>query len=133
MPEKDLRPFNKIDKDEHKRISKRGGKARTKAKSDGQKWRQIKQRLKKDATTDADAKWMLEKLESRDAWAFDIMSYIETLKKDVHPAQRVALGHLMIAGAKFHHGEKIKTENLNMNVSTTIEEWEKRFIESDNE
>jgi hypothetical protein len=125
-----LKPFQDRPKGELKIISAKGGEARTQAKRDASKWRQVVARYKKKGMRDEDIKWMIEKIENRDLCAIDIMQYAEELKNDVHPAQRVALGNLLVSAGKFAHGEKIKTEALNVNVNSSLEEWERRLYES---
>jgi hypothetical protein len=88
--------------------------------------------LKKGATKE-DVEWMVKRLEDRDAIAYDILQYIEIVKTDVHPSQRVALINTYKDLARFQHGDKIKTENVNVNINTTIEEWEKRLMNDNDE
>lgn len=109
-------------------LAQKGGLQRTQAKKDAQRWNALKARMKKKAITDEDAKWMIQKLENRDMAAADILMYLEEIKRDIHPGQRVALANAMANIATFQHGAKVKTENVNINVNTTIEEFEKRLL-----
>jgi hypothetical protein len=128
MSEADLIPFNAMPKGEHLLMSKRGGQAKTQVKQNEAKWRSIKARMKKKAVNSEEAAWMIERLENRDAIAVDILLYIEEVKQTIHPGQRVALINAMEKVATFQHGAKVKTENLNINVNTTVDEIARRLF-----
>lgn len=126
---KNMIPFNKRPKKEHLLISSMGGRSKSIAKSEAQKLRMIKERIAKQIANPADAEWLLQKMNDRPSMAAELLLYVEQLKQDgVHPSQRIALGNMELNAAKFLHGEKIKTENVNINISTSMEEWEKRLI-----
>jgi hypothetical protein len=126
---KNLIPLSTRNPEVHRIISQKGGQAKTLVKKDANKWRQVKTRLTKKGMTEEDQAWMLEKLTNRDAAAIDIYQYIDDIQNDIHPAQRVALANTLIAAGKFTHGEKIKTEAVNININSSQEEWERRMFE----
>ncbi len=128
---KNLKPFNKMSKDAHIAAARRGGRSKSIAKSEGAKLRCIKERLKKDFPNPEQVEWLLQKLNDRPSMAAELLVTLEKLKVDgVHPAQRVALLNTETSILKAIHGEKIKTENVNINVNSTIEEWENRLSQS---
>jgi len=128
MAKEDLIPFNTMSKDKHLALSKRGGKVRSLAKSEGAKLRCIKERIQKQIANSKDVDWLLQKLNDRPSMAAELLLTIEKMKQDgVHPAQKIALGNLEQGAAKFIHGDRIKTENVNININTGFEEWEKRI------
>lgn len=126
-----LKPLNKIPKEEARRIQSMGGRTVTQAKSDGQKWRQIRERIKKEGLKDADAKWLMERIENRDAMSSDILIHLEKLKNepDLDVAQRLSLNNAMVSVARFVHGEKSKVEvsSVNLNIDVTREEVEEHL------
>jgi hypothetical protein len=132
MSKEDLIPLNTRPPGEHRLIAQKGGQSIGQTKSEGQKLRQIKLRMKNQGLTNDDQKWLLEKLENRKAMAADLFLYIEQLKREgVHPSQRIALGNLAKDCAKFTHGDKVISENLNLNVNMDIAEWERRLYEGE--
>lgn len=135
MNKANLKPFQDRPKGELILISKKGGQARTKAKSEAAKLRCIKEKLREGGElTDSQQKWILEQLESRTASAANILIEINKLRNQIHPSQRVALLNSEISAHKFIHGEKVQQTNLNMNVNVTAEEIERRlFGDGDND
>lgn len=126
MAREDLIPVTK-GSERARMLGRKGGSSKGKNKAQAAKWRHVKRRLKEACSTNEDAKWMLEKLENRDAWSADIAMYIHKLQKEgVHPSQRIALGHLMTQAAKFHHGDKVKVESQNVNINIDVELEEAR-------
>ena len=124
MAKKDLKPFNKIPKGEHIQASRRGGKSKSVAKSEGAKWRQIKERLRKAALKDTDSEWMIKQIEDRNAMSAEILLFINDIKKGIEPNQKVALANAQINAARFIHGEKSKIEvnSVNIDIETTVDE-----------
>jgi hypothetical protein len=124
MAKEDLKPFNKIPKGEHIQAARRGGKSKSVAKSEGAKWRHIKERIKKAALKEADGEWLMKQIEDRNAMSAEILLFINDIKKGVHPNQKVALANAQINAARFIHGEKSKVEvsSVNVNIETTVEE-----------
>jgi hypothetical protein len=127
MNEHNLIPLTTRPKGEHRLIAQKGGQTKSPLRGQAQKWRFIKERMRKEGASEDDIKWMIERMENRDAMAVDIIKFVEEIKKTVHPSQRVALANTQIAAAKFQHGEKIKTENVNVNINTDFDEWRKRM------
>lgn len=135
-----LIPLNTRPKGEHRLIAQKGGQSKGKTKSDGQKLRQVKLRIKNDPElSEEDKNWILAKSEERPAFGVAILAEIQKLKKDIHPSQRVALLNTELGVGKFLHGEKIITEstNLNLNLSRDLSDDElfefKEFLNRRNE
>ena len=125
---KNLIPLNTRPKGEHHLIAQKGGQRKGQTKSDGQKLRFFKQKLKNSVDlTDEQKKDLLERIEQRESFGASVVVEIEKLKNSIHPAQRVALLNTELAVGKFIHGEKIINTNFNMNVNTNFEDWESRF------
>lgn len=121
MSKEDLIPLNRRNKQDARMIQRMGGATKSPQKKNAAKWREIKKKMLADGATDKDIQWMLERMENRDAMAVDIIRYIEEIRKDVHPAQRVALANTMIAAGKFQHGEKAKVDlNVSGNVTFIV-------------
>jgi len=123
-----LKPLNTLPKEEARRIQSMGGRTISKSKSDGAKWRQIRERIKKEGLTDKDAAWLMERIENRDAMSSDILIHLEKIKNepDLDIGQRLSLNNAMLGVAKFVHGEKSKVEvsSVNLNIDVTREEVE---------
>ena len=126
MAKEDLIPLTKRPPEVAAFLRKKGGSTKSQVKKDAAKWREVKKRMKLEGLNNKDTAWMIEKLENRGSAAADIMMYVEKIKQDVHPNQRIALGNLMKEVGKFQHGEK--TENLNVNVNMDAEEFERRLM-----
>ena len=129
LNDENLIPMNKRSKKEVRRIAAKGGrgnKNNPKSKN-AAKLRCIKQKLYDGRFKDADEKWLLQRVTDPEAMNLDILKFIDEIRKDVHPAQRVALANAYNNIQKTIHGEKIKSENLNINVNATVDEWEKRL------
>lgn len=127
-----LVPFNQRPKGEHKLISSRGGKSRSMAKSEAAKLRHIRERVMAQIPNVKDAEWLLQKLEDRPSMAAELMLSLERMKQEgviTHPLHKTMLLKTENDIMKTIHGEKLKTENVNINVNTTMEEWEKRIKE----
>lgn len=124
-----LKPVWDRPKGEHLLLARKGGQVRSQVKKDAAKFRELEKRMKAKGVTDADAKWLLDRLNSRELSVADTILYLEQIKNDVHPAQRIALANAFLQATKLLHGEKIKTENVNVNVNTSIEEWERRLYD----
>ena len=117
-----LIPLNERTKAEALIIQKRGGRTKSIHRNEAQKFRQIKERMKRGGMKTADQEWLLAKLENRKSMAAELLIFIEDLKKDgVHPSQRIALGNLQKDSAKFIHGDKHINHNLNVNVDVEAE------------
>lgn len=129
-------PFNNRPKGEMKLIAQKGGQVTGINKSEGQRWRHIKERFKRATTTTKDADWLLAKLEDRSSMAAEVMMTLDQLKRDgVHPSQRVALLNTETAILKTVHGEKIHIDstNVNINIDMTdhiMEAYKRRMLKN---
>ena len=123
-----LRPVQNLGPIAHRIYAQKGGQVKSQAKTDEAHWRSIKARIKKKGLSQEDQDWLLARLENREAIALDILLYTDEIVKDLHPMQRIALANTLLAACKFVHGEKIKTESVNVNVNTDINELERRMF-----
>jgi hypothetical protein len=130
METDNLIPWDKRTPLERVAMGRIGGKSKSVRKSEGAKLRHIKDRMAKQGLTDADTKWLLECLNDRKSYAAMLAIHAQEIRKDVHPAQRVALLNTEAKIGEFTHGQKIQQETLNMNVNVSLEEWERRLMES---
>jgi len=126
---KNLKPFQDRPKGELKLIAAKGGQVSSEAKTQAARWKMFKARMQKRGIDKETQEWLIARIENRDLCAIDILQYAEEIKNDIHPAQRVALANTLIAAGKFAHGEKIRTEALNVNINSSQEEWERRMME----
>lgn len=116
-----LIPYDKRPKGEHLLISRRGGQARTKAKSDAAKWKGFKERVKNGNIKVKDAEWIVECVENPTAMAADVLSFFREIKEEgVHPNQRIALLNAQKDIMKTVHGETIRSENTNVNYNIDV-------------
>jgi len=112
-----LVPFNAMPKSQHLILSKQGGRSVSKAKSDGAKWRFLKQRIAEGKVKADDAKWIVERIENDKAMAFEIITYLDEIKtRQMGPTQEILLAKTYNDVQKTVHGEKIKSENVNYNI-----------------
>lgn len=126
-----LIPFNKMPKSQHLQMSKNGGKSKSVFKSEMAKLRHIKERIAKQIANQEDVDWMLMKLHDRPSMAAQLLLTVEELRKQgiaFPPREKVAIAKIENDAAKFIHGEKIETKNVNINVNTSMEEFEKRLL-----
>jgi hypothetical protein len=126
---KNMIPFSQRTEGEALLLRRRGGKQKSVVKTEAHKWRGIRERIQREAATKEDADWMIGKLQDRSTASADILLYLEEIKKSVHPGQRIALANAMKDLAKFQHGDKVQVESVNVNINTTLEEWERRMRE----
>ena len=116
-------------RDDHVELSKKGGSSKSIKKSEAQKANWIFDRLKEGTNlTDDQIHWAIERVKNSQAFAVDLITTIEEIKKDVHPMQRISLLNTANNIMKTVHGEKLRTENVNVNINTTTEEQERRLM-----
>lgn len=129
MAKEDLINFKERTPLERVALGRIGGKSRSVAKSEGAKLRHIKARMAKEGLTEEDSKWVFDCLNERKSYAAQLMIHAQKIKNDVHPSQRIALLNTEAKIGEFIHGTQVKTENLNLNVNTTADEWNRRMNE----
>jgi hypothetical protein len=111
-------------------VGRKGGSQRTDAKKLAAKLRWMK---KKGLSNEA-SKQIYELMTDHNMNALDIRVFLESIKKDANSTyEKINLARVMIDWHKAHFGEKIKSENVNVNVNTTIEEWERRLYKEIND
>jgi hypothetical protein len=94
------------------------------------KVREMKKKAALGKITQKECDWFIQRVEDPEANILEIQNYLDEIKKMCNnPNQNVLLAQTMIQLHKAHHGEKVKTENLNMNINISIEEWEKRLLD----
>lgn len=105
--------------------ARRGGLVRSDAKKNGARMREMKKR----GLTDADAKWLMERIEDPTTNIFHIQKLLDEIiaKCPEKPGTQILAIQQMINLHKAHHGEKVHSTNLNMNVNVSLEEWERRL------
>lgn len=110
-------------------LGKISGSMRTPAKKQAAYLRELKKR----GLTDENAKWLAERIENPEANIAQIQKWLDDLildaQKNGKPTTQILAIQQMINLHKAHHGEKVKSENLNVNVNMTIEEWAKRLVD----
>lgn len=85
--------------------------------------------MKERGVKDKDIDWFCKRLEDSDVSSFHLMQWIDEIKKDAKPLQQQRLIDLSLTLHKLQHGEKLKTENVNLNidVETALDEiWNTR-------
>ena len=122
MSKEDLIPFNKMNKDEARRIQSKGGKTVSQQKKYAARLRE----LRKKGLTDETVKKLVDIIEDPDCSALDVKLFIESLRNQkLSASEKIKLGNLMVAWHKSHHGEKygILSINLNAELKNDLEEW----------
>jgi len=126
-----LIPLNTRTKEERIAIGRKGGLRTGKRKSEGARWRHIRERIRKEGFKDDDIKWLIERIENRDSMSSDILIFLEKIKNnpELDVAQRLSLSNIMVSVGKFIHGEKSKVEvsSVNLNIDVTREEIEEHI------
>ena len=125
-----LIPLNQRDKKEALAIQRKGGCTTSQARKDAAKMRFIKERLKRGKNTDKDVEWIMERVDNSASFAYDMVSTAHELENDpeMGKSQKIRLLDIKNNIMRTIHGEKLRTENLNMNVNSSIEEFEKRLM-----
>lgn len=124
MTTEHLTPLNQRTKEDARRIQVLGGQTKSPKKSIAQKIA----RLKKKGLTSESAKDLYDAMVDADLSAVDIYVYLQKIKKNVaespDPSSMIAIASKMMDWHKMHHGQKVKSENvnLNINVNADIEE-----------
>jgi len=110
-------------------MQRKGGQSKSPKKSEAAKKRFILERLKQGVHSDKDVAWIYERVVNSEAFAMDIMADIERVdKSQLQPGQILNLANTKNNVMKAIHGEKLKTENVNININSTIEEMERRLM-----
>jgi hypothetical protein len=116
--EKNLRRFGKeLDPVE---MGRKGGRVKSEAKSNEAKLRSWKAKLKRQALTDKDMAWLLERVENSKASAIDMMSYLEKLEiecDDCDIKTKSIIMSLKKEVFKAIHGSKINIQGVHVHMS----------------
>jgi len=117
-------------KEEHTAMSRKGGSVQSEKKRVAAKLRWVKRWIK-EGKIKGDPMWLVERLESSNAMSMDMLSYLDSIKDDIHPSQRVALMNAYDRVQRTLHGEKkhvdVTSTNININVSASLDDvWGKR-------
>jgi len=108
MSKEDLIPVTMRSKEEAFAIRSKGGRTKSPLKKYAAKIREMKKR----GLTNPDIAWFVARLEDPDVNIFHLQKWLDELKDNIHPSQRVALLNTGIALHKAKHGEKIKSESV---------------------
>ena len=119
---RNLRPFNKMSKEEHLAKARKGGLVKSDRKKTAAKQRWIFKKMKDGGLKNDDVKWIMERVANREVMASDLLKKCDEVYQTCHPMQRAAVINTMNNIGKFIHGERIKSENVNINVKSTAEE-----------
>jgi len=102
---------------EIQKISKKGGKVRSPGKKRGAKLREIKKRIKAGNIKSDDEKWLLERLENKELFDIDMLSFLDEIRKEVNtPNQKMTLANNYNNLSKQIHGDKSNVTNIQINV-----------------
>jgi len=113
--------FNQIPPEQLKQISRNGGLAGDpKKKSEAAKLVWMKKWIKNGSIKTKDPKWLLERLENRQALAADLMIYMDEIKDDIPDAQRIAFANTYAQIGKLIHGEKVSVSSTNVNINIDL-------------
>jgi hypothetical protein len=118
-------------KEEALELQRKGGSTKSLLRNESLKWVQIKKRMERDALSPDDMEWMIHTFENRDAFGFETLQDFNKLYDKLPVEKQSNLIRVKLDIGKFIHGEKIKTENLNVNVNMEFDEWRKRLRDSD--
>ena len=111
---------------DHKELAAKGGK--NSSSSEWWKKKAFIEKLKKGSLTDTDLEWALQRATNSQAFALDLLTDVDKMSGDVHPMQRISWINAKTQIMKMIHGEKMRTENVNININTTTEEMERRLM-----
>jgi hypothetical protein len=118
-------PLNKRTPEERFKIQSKGGSSTSPKKSLARKldhWKRLK-KINKEQYDE-----LYDMLTDPDINALHVRTFIETIKPVARSAtEKTNLANILIHWHKAHFGEKIKSENLNLNVNVGLEEWERRL------
>ena len=96
------------------RLGRMGGSVRSKKRS----WSLRLFQLKKKGLNDDTYKALVAMMEEPESWALDNLLYLNSIKPTCNnPNQKILLAQAINQLYKLHHGEKIKTENTNVNIN----------------
>jgi hypothetical protein len=119
--------------EEQRKIQSMGGKVKSHAKSVSAKIRCMK--MSKEITPEQ-AQKLNDVMKDPELSSLDIRMIIEKaiakLGPDAKDYQIVNCSRLLMEWHKMTHGEKIKTENVNLNIQVPIDEWNKRLLKLNN-
>lgn len=123
MIERGCTPFSELSKERRKEIAASGGRNNTPAHSQALKLSWIRRRMQQGALKSADEAFLLERVENNKVMALDIINWIDEFRKnndDVGDNHK--LMNIYLQAMKQIHGEKIRSENVNYNVSVNWNE-----------
>jgi len=117
MNNKNLIPMNMRTKEEQREIARKGGQAKSPRKTFANRINA----LKKKGMTDEYAKRITEIFEHPEISILDIFLFLERAKQECKTAGQMAIvADKFIQLHKAHYGEKIKSENTNININIDV-------------
>jgi len=128
--DENLIPFHKRTEKEQRAIRSKGGSSKSLKKKLAA---QIREAKKKGATS-AELGIMLQAMEDSHVSSFEVLKYLQEVKKRIHPAQEVALANTMLSWHKSTHGDKSNTTNIQINIMSEGDTKSaiKRLLNEDN-
>lgn len=127
-----LVPMQFRTKERQREIASMGGKMISPAKSISAKLRWLKQSKK---ISPEQAQKLVEVISDPLLSALDVRMIIEKaiakIGPDAKDYQILNASNLLMQWHKMTHGEKLKTENTNLNINVTMTEWERRLYDGE--
>jgi uncharacterized tellurite resistance protein B-like protein len=115
-------------KDVLKAMASKGGQTVTPKKIEAAKLGALKRAAAAGYLPKEKVDWLVQRLESRELMAADIQNYIDEIRQNVHPSQRIALVNAMNQTAKLVHGEKVKVEGQHVHAHVVLGEEERQAL-----
>jgi len=109
-------------------LARKGGQSTSPKKSLGAKVKWLKKRAAEGKIKNDQIMHLVDCVEDPTISILDILTYLDDIKNECkNPNQKILLADARIKLHKAHFGEKVKSENLNLNVNVGLEEWERRL------
>ena len=112
------------------RGGRKGGLVKSDRKTLAAKVRWLKKRASEGDIKVEEINHLVECVENPTISILDILNDLDEIKNECkNPNQKILLADARIKLHKAHFGEKVKSENLNLNVNVGLEEWERRLAQ----
>lgn len=131
MAKEDLIPFNRMTEERQKELASKGGRTRSLKKRLAAQIREAKKR----GNTNRELEIMIKMMEDEHCSSFEVLKYLNEVKKTIHPAQKVALTNSMMTWHKMTHGDKSSSNtNIQINIMSEGDTKDaiKRLLNEDN-
>ena len=118
MAQKDLIPLNQRTKEEARVIQSMGGSTKSPQKKYAAQIRAIRNRVKKGQLKTKDEEWLLERATDSNVSALALLDLLDQARTNTEdPDMIIKLTNTYNAVHKTIHGERLRTENVNINVN----------------